>query len=382
MPDDYYEILGVPRNATKEQIKDAYRRLALKHHPDQNKEHGAEEKFKEISEAYAVLSDESKRAQYDEYGKEGFNQQYSAEDIFRNADFGEFEDIFKRMGFGGAAGGAGFGGFSSFFGGRGEYGRDLQAEVEISLEEVANETEKTIKYARRAECKKCRGTGAEPGSKVETCAKCRGRGQVQQTRHAMGMVFSTVGLCQDCSGSGQRIRTPCTKCDGSGAVREEEKLKVTIPAGVDDGMHLKLQGQGEHGRDGAGDLYVLVHVKKHEKFRREGTNLWTSAPITFAQAALGAKIEVPTLSGTAKLQIPKGTDSHTVFRLGGQGLPDVHGRRKGDEFVRVEIMVPKRLSKNDEELLLQLEKSHRPEKAASDREETGKDGKRKKFGLF
>lgn len=359
---DYYEVLGIAKNADKDEIKKAYRKLALKYHPDRNKEPEAAERFKEVSEAYAVLSDEKKRAQYDQYGHAGFDQMYSREDIFRNADFGDFEDIF-----GGFGGGDPFGGiFGSMFGqmfrGRGgpsrEYGADLETALEISLEEAAKGVKKDISYHRSKACSRCHGSGSEPGSSKSTCPDCHGKGQVQQARRAGPMAFYTVTTCKKCRGEGVFSDNPCKSCSGSGKMSSNEHIKVDIPAGIHSGMRLHLNGLGEYGKDGPGDLYVRAMIKPHKIFERKDDNLYLQMPISFSHAALGDGIEVPTLFGKAKLHIPQGTQSHTVFRLKGEGMPRLRGGGKGDLMVRVVIDVPKKLSKKQKELLKEFEKEN------------------------
>jgi molecular chaperone DnaJ len=356
---DYYEILGVARDATKDQLKDAYRTLALKYHPDRNKEAGAEEKFKEISEAYAALSDDEKRAAYDQYGHSGFDQRYSQEDIFRNANF---DDIFREFGFSfGGSGGSPFEDmiFSSMFGGqprrsRGK-GADLRYDLHITLEEAAHGVSKELAFKRNKKCGACKGSGAEPGSKVASCAKCGGQGQVRMVRRmgAFGS-FTSVGICPACNGKGARPSKACRECEGSGMVQAGEKFSVDIPAGVDTGSQLRLEGLGEHGPSADGDLYVFVSVKTHPVFRREGDDIFMDTQIGFSQAALGAEIEVPTLSGKAKFTIPSGTQTHTVFRLKGEGMPHVRGRGKGDQLIRVTVRTPTNLSDKQKKALAEL----------------------------
>ncbi len=356
---DYYEVLGVPKGASKDQIKKAYRELALKYHPDRNSGKDAEEKFKEISEAYAVLSDDAKREQYDQYGHAGFDQRYSKEDIFRNADFSDFSDLFKQFGFGDEI-------FSSMFGSgygrrrRGHYGRDLHAHVEITLEEAAAGTKRELYLEKEVLCTKCSGSGAEPGSGFKSCYKCGGKGELAQMRHMGPMVFRSITSCDVCNGEGKTVEKTCKSCRGKGTVSSSEKLSVQIPRGIRDGMQVRLDGQGEAARDGTGDLYITVSVLPHKIFERQRNDLYLEMPISFSQAALGAKIDVPTIDGKgAKLEIPPGTQSHTVFRLRGEGMPDVHGRGKGDELVRVIVQVPKKLSQKQKELLSQFEKEGR-----------------------
>lgn len=355
---DYYEVLGIGKDADTSEIKKAYRKLALKYHPDKNKDAGAEEKFKEISEAYAVLSDQNKRSAYDQYGHAGFDQRYSQEDIFRGADF---EDIFRSMGmdFGG---GGGFGDsiFSNIFGSmfsgmdRG-LGRRIATEIEISLKDAAKGVRHEIKYSRTVRCEKCDGTGAKD-SKLDTCSQCQGRGKVQQVRSLGGFGrFATVTACPTCSGKGQVPHTACSSCNGSGTAQKQESIEVNIPAGVSDGSALRLEGLGEYGPAGYGDLIVYVHVQEMEGFRREGDDLYTDAEIKFSTAAMGGKITVPTLESEADVKVPAGTRSHTLLRLKGEGMPHIHGSGKGDLYVRVIIEVPKNLSNKQKNLLREFD---------------------------
>jgi molecular chaperone DnaJ len=357
---DYYEVLGVQKGAGKDEIKKAYRKLALKFHPDRNKDEGSAEKFKEISEAYAVLSDEKKREQYDQYGHAGFDQMYSREDIFRNANMRDFQDIFQDMGMGGDPFGGIFGSmFGNMFRGGGgrsrDIGADLEIEVAISLEEAAKGIKKEITYHRSKACKRCSGSGNEPGTKVQQCEACGGRGQVQQARRAGPMAFYTVTTCPKCRGQGKRAEHPCKSCAGSGKQSANEHLKIEIPPGIHSGMRLHMGGLGAYGKDGHGDLYVRVFVQPHERFERDGEDLWVKMPISFPRAALGGDVKVPTLFGHAKLHIPAGTQSHTVFRLRDEGMPRLKGRGKGDEMVRVIVDVPKKLTKKQKELLKEFE---------------------------
>ncbi len=363
---DYYETLGVPKNAGADEIKSAYRKLALKFHPDRNKEPEAAERFKEISEAYAVLSDPKKREQYDAYGHAGFDQMYSQEDIFRGADFSDFDEVFRSFGF------DPFGGmFGSFMrgheGGRmREYGADLETGVEISLEEAAKGAKSDISYHRSKACQRCGGSGSEPGSQRKVCGACQGRGQVQQARRAGPMSFYTVTTCGRCRGEGSVVEKPCRTCGGSGKTSSNEHIKVTIPAGIHSGMRLRLDGLGEYGRDGPGDLFVRVEIKPHELFQREGDDLLIELPLSFSRAAIGGSVDIPTMFGKDRLHVPPGTASHTVFRLKGEGMPRLGRGGKGDELVRVVIEVPKSLTKRQKELL----------------EEFDKEGENKKKGFF
>ncbi len=308
MKRDYYEILGVPKEASVQQIKKAYRSLALKHHPDrveEGKKKEAEEKFKEISEAYGVLSDPQKRQMYDQYGHAGIDQRYTADDIFRGADFsgfGDLGDIFSQF-FGG--GGSGF----DFFGGGGgrggaRRGRDIQYEVDITLEEAFSGVKKKISVPRNEHCKHCGGSGAKPGSPTKTCATCRGQGRVVMS---MGGLFQMQQTCQDCGGSGKTITEYCPQCHGRGQVRVTRNIDVTIPAGVDSDSRLRVRGEGEVGAAGPGDLYVYIGVKPHSVFLRKGMDLVMDLPVDFYRAALGGEVEVKTLDGHVSMKVPAGT---------------------------------------------------------------------------
>ena len=351
---DYYEILGVSKGASAEEIKKAYRQLALKYHPDRNQSNKkeAEEKFKELSEAYAVLSDPQKRSVYDQYGHTGFDQRYSTEDIFRGADFSDFEDLFRGTVFGNL-----FGGLDEIFGsGRSSRrsgpraGRDLEYEFEITFREAAAGIEKTIVIPRIENCATCGGEGAKPGTKRKNCSKCQGRGQVVSSAG----YFRISQTCPQCHGEGSLITDPCPSCHGEGRVRAERKIRIKIPAGVDTGSRLRVPGEGEAGsRSGPpGDLYVAVLVKPDTIFEREGEHILCEVPVGFAQAALGAEVEVPTLDGKVKMKIPAGTPSGKIFRLKGKGMPRLDGYGKGDEHVRVMVSVPTDLTEEQKRLLL------------------------------
>lgn len=357
---DYYGVLGVKRGASAQEIKDAYRRLALQYHPDRNKSAGAEEKFKQISEAYAVLSDPEKRASYDEWGSEGFGQRFTQEDIFRNADFSDFEDVFRRMGFGFEGfGSSPFSGvFSDFSGFRRGRGEDAYAEVGLALEEAAKGIEKEISLKRLADCAHCGGTGSEDG-RLAVCSACNGTGQKRSARRVGYSQFISITACPQCRGAGRAASRPCKSCRGSGKERTAEKIAVKIPAGVGDGFRLRIAGKGnasvEPGEP-AGDLFVELRVRPHEVFERHGADLVVEQRISFALAALGGEIEVPTLSGKAVVSVPAGTQSGTVFRLKGKGVYDLRERRHGDELVRVTVDVPTKLSKRQKELLDEFDK--------------------------
>ena len=351
MATGYYELLGVTRDVSDSDLKKAYRKQAVKYHPDKNPgDEAAEAKFKEISEAYDVLKDSDKRAAYDRYGHAAFKQGgmgnpsggmgggMGGQDPF---------DIFREAFGGGGSGGGGI--FEEFFGGAGgqsaggaAHGSDLRYDLEISLEEAAKGTEKEIKYRRPVTCKKCTGSGAEPGSKKVTCATCRGSGQVTSNR---GFI-SYRQVCPDCQGTGQRIEKPCSDCRGEGRVMDSSSVKVRIPAGVSTGSKLRSAGKGEAGQMGgqSGDLYIMIQIKEHELFERQDNDLFCEVPIKFTLAALGGSISVPTLFGKGSLKIPAGTQTGTTFRLKEQGISALRGGRKGDLLIRVQVEVPTKLN--------------------------------------
>jgi molecular chaperone DnaJ len=350
---DYYEVLGVQKGASKDEIKDAYRKLAMQFHPDRNKDAGAEEKFKEISEAYAVLSDDQKRQQYDQLGHAGFDQRYTSEDIFRGTDF---DSVFRDMGFGDLFrtlfGGGGFGGFE-----RTNRGQDIAYDLQITLGEAAKGTEKEIEIPRTEKCDVCGGSGAQPGTSARTCPRCGGTGQVENVgKGAFGMYMRVVTACPTCRGKGKLIDTPCNKCHGSGLVRKRRKITVKVPMGIDEDYQLRLRGEGEMVANGgeAGDLYVIVHVKQHPQFMRDGNDLWHVAMISFPQAALGADIVVPTLDGQTTVKVHAGTQVGEVITLRGKGMPRFRGFGRGDLLVRIGIAVPQKLTSEQRTLLEQL----------------------------
>jgi len=351
---DYYEVLGVSRDASADDIKRAYRRMALKYHPDKNPENKkeAEAKFKECAEAYEVLSDPDKRRQYDQFGHEGLRgvgvRDYShipVEDIFSMFNL---DDL-----------------FGDFFGtGRRRAGRrtgptkgyDLETFVELTLDEVAHGTEKTIEFTRQDTCPECSGSGSARGSSPGRCPTCNGQGQVARG----GGFFQMVSTCPQCGGSGEVITNPCEKCRGSGQVPKKRVINVKIPAGVHEGQGIRIADEGEPGRNGGphGDLYCYVRIKPHEFLQRDGNDVIAVVPISFTQAALGATIKVPTLNGMKELKIPAGTQYGNIFRIKGQGLPDIRTRRIGDQLVQVKVEIPKRLSSKQEQLLREFEKEN------------------------
>jgi molecular chaperone DnaJ len=343
---DYYEVLGVERNAAPDEIKRAFRQAALKYHPDRNKEAGAEEKFKQVSEAYEVLSDPEKRNRYDRYGHRGLEgvgmhdfSGMAVDDIFS-----VFGDIFGDM-------------FGSFGGvrarARGDRGIDIQAVIEVDLQEVATGVEKSLRFQRADFCQTCGGKGAEPGSSPQTCRTCGGYGQVER-QTSMGLFITrSVVDCRDCHGRGEVIDRPCQQCHGSGRAQKECVINVKIPAGVHAGQRIRLRGEGEPGRSGMarGDLHCILRIRPHPFFERDGDHLICRLPISFTQAALGAQVEVPTLTGTTPLKIPAGTQHGAVFRLAGKGLPNLRNGRRGEEIVQVLIEIPSKLSRDQRELL-------------------------------
>ncbi|MBN6186208.1 molecular chaperone DnaJ [Aneurinibacillus sp. BA2021] len=339
---DYYEVLGLERSASEDEIKKAYRKLARKYHPDVNKEPDAEAKFKEVKEAYDVLSDAQKRASYDRFGHAGADQG----GFGGGADFGGFGDIFDM-----------------FFGGGGRrnpnaprQGDDLQYTMQIDFKEAVFGKETDIEIPKEATCSKCDGSGAEPGSKVETCHTCGGAGQQEVVQNTpFGRVVNRR-VCPTCKGSGQFISVKCSKCHGSGKEKIRRKIHIKIPAGVDDGARMRISGEGELGVNGGppGDLYVVFRVKPHEFFERDGNDIYCKVPITFAQAALGDEVEVPTIDGKVKLKVPAGTQTGTKFRLRGHGVPYLNRSGKGDQHVKVVVVTPTKLNDRQKELLREL----------------------------
>jgi len=359
--EDYYELLGVAKTATDEELKKAYRKKAVQFHPDKNPGNKqAEESFKKVSEAYEALKDPQKRAAYDRYGHAAF-QQGGVGPRGGGAGGGGFHDpfdIFREV-FGQGAQGAGGGGggiFEEFFGGGGGgngggpgRGSDLRYDLEITLEEAAHGAEKEISFRKLGECGHCHGSGAEPGSKRTTCPTCRGAGQVTTSRG----FFHVRQACPTCHGSGHRFEKVCAKCSGEGRVNETAKINVKIPAGVDTGNKLRSSGNGEAGVGGgeAGDLYIVIHIKEHEVFERQGDDLFCEIPIKFTLATLGGTIHVPTLQGKAALKIPSGTQSNTTFRLKGRGMPHLRGGAHGDQLIRVQVEVPTHLTSEQKKVL-------------------------------
>jgi len=345
---DYYEVLGVAKTATDVEIKSAYRKLAMKFHPDKNPgDHTAEDRFKEAAEAYAILADSEKRALYDRFGHAGVTSAAAAG--FDPSVFTGFEDILGNLG--------DIFGFGDLFGGgllRGgpQRGGHLRYDLEITFEESARGVDTTIQIPRQESCDTCHGTGAAPGSSPTTCPQCRGQGQV---RSQQGF-FTVARTCPQCRGAGRIITKPCATCRGAGRVARERKIKVKIPAGIATGQQLRVQGEGEGGSAGgpAGDLFVAVHVQEHEFFRRDGINLFCEIPVNFTTLALGGEIHVRTLDGKETVKIPEGTQTGTTLRLRGKGMPDVSGRGRGDLFATVQVLTPRKLSREQRQLLDQL----------------------------
>jgi molecular chaperone DnaJ len=345
---DYYEVLGIARAATEQEIKSAYRRLAVRYHPDKNPgDAAAEEKFKEAAEAYSILSDAEQRRRYDNFGHAGVSGS-GAGAGWGAPGFGGIEDILGDLfGFGDVFGGARGNRRSAA-----QRGADLRYDLEITLEEAAGGMTAQLRIPRLETCEKCKGSGAAEGTQPETCQTCNGAGQV---RYQQGF-FSVARTCATCRGTGRVIKSPCEGCKGAGRVEKERSMEVKIPAGVETGSRLRIAGEGESGTQGGptGDLYVVIHVKEHEQFERQGSNLYSSVPVTFAQAALGSEVTVPTLDGSQSLKIPAGTQTGTVFRVKGQGVPVLGGRGRGDLFVSVTVVTPTTLTREQRRLLEQL----------------------------
>lgn len=364
---DYYEVLHIPKSASLEDIKKAYREAALRYHPDrvpEKEKKESEEKFKEISEAYAVLSDPQKRALYDQHGHSGIDQRYAQEDIFRGTDFNTIFQDLSDFGFGEGL-------FDQIFGDAGvdifghrrkkkmrpSVGRDLQVAIEVTLEEAVFGAEKTIAFRRYDICSTCQGSGAKPGTSRMACPHCQGSGKQVTSSGGVRMIRP----CQYCNGEGSMAQTPCPDCQGAGRVQMTRRLKVTIPAGVDTGSELRLAGEGEIGPQGRGDLYLYIEVRPHARFQREGTHLVTEVSIPLTTAILGGEIAVPTLKNQVMMKIPAGTQNGTLFRLKGKGVPNVRGM--GDEIVKVSVEIPKSLSPEQRKLMEEFARTYPPRAA-------------------
>ena len=352
---DYYEVLGVSKGATDDEIKKSYRKLAKQYHPDLNPgDKAAEARFKEVNEAYEILSDKEKRARYDQFGHAGVDPNFNPGGGF-GGGFGGFTDMGDiDLGdlFGSFFGG-GFGGGGSSRRNGPQKGETIRTGVAISFEEAAFGCEKEVTVSRTEQCDVCHGTGCAPGTTAEVCPDCHGSGTVRIQRGGGGFSFATTTTCPKCRGAGKIIHRPCKTCNGAGSVRRQKKLAVTIPAGIDNGQAVSLRGQGGAGKNGgpAGDLLIAVTVRPHPTFRREGTSVYMDQPVSFVQAALGAELEIPTIDGTVKYTMPEGTQSGTTFRLRGKGIPGLNGRGRGDQYVTVKVQVPTGLSRAQKDAL-------------------------------
>ncbi len=365
---DYYEVLGVTKGASDEEIKKAFRKMSKKYHPDLNpgnKE--AEEKFKEVNEAYQVLSDADKKSRYDRFGHAGVDPSYGAGGAgggFNGAGF-DFGDIFGDI----------FGGFGGFGGGARRNGprrgADVRQTVDVSFEEAAFGCAKKINITKQEKCDSCNGTGAKPGTVAETCSHCGGTGQIQTQQRTILGYMTNVTTCPHCHGEGKIIKEPCRDCRGTGKTRKSKTIEINIPAGIDNGQTMQLSGQGEAGDRGGpnGDLLITVRVRPHEIFRREGNDVYISMPISFAQAALGATLTVPTLDGAVEYEIPEGTQTGTRFRVRGKGIPYIRSKNRGDQFVTVNVEVPKNLTQRQKEILMEFDedKNYKLKKSFTDK---------------
>ncbi|MCI8739685.1 MAG: molecular chaperone DnaJ [Oscillibacter sp.] len=351
---DYYEVLGVSKGASQDEIKRAYRKLAKANHPDLNPgDKAAEARFKEVNEAYEILSDSDKKARYDQYGHAGVDPNFGAGGGFDGGfDFGDLGDLFGSF-FGG-----GFGGRRSNPNAP-QRGESIRLSLAVSFEEAAFGCEKAVTVERMEQCDTCHGNGCAPGATPEICPDCHGTGQVQVRRQTPMGVFATTSPCSKCGGKGKIIHQPCKDCRGTGAVRKRKTIQASIPAGIDHGQTISIRGQGHAGTNGgpAGDLLITITVRPHDLFRREGTSVLCEAPITFAQAVLGAELEIPTIDGKVKYDLPEGTQSGTTFRLKGKGIPTINGRGRGDQYVTVYIETPRNLNKEQKEALKRFAES-------------------------
>jgi len=374
---DYYKVLGVARNDSEEEIRKAFRKKALEYHPDRNKSAGAEDKFKEINEAYQVLSDTKKRSLYDRHGEAGVSTNGGFDRPFDGFDvFGGFGDIFDSF----------FGDVSGRRARQAQRGGDLQQRVVLSFEEAVFGTEREVEVTRLERCQRCSGAGNEPGTTIGRCTTCRGSGQVRRSQRSIFGQFSQISACPTCQGSGNVIKNPCTTCRAAGVERRKRKIAVSIPAGVEGGMQVRLSGEGDVGRDGgpSGNIYVHVDVRNHQFFNRDGNDLVYRLPINMAEAALGVEKSVPTLDGASEtLKVPQGTQAGAEFRIRGKGIPHLHSDRRGDLRVLVDLQVPRTLDSNQrkllEDLAFALNSDHPPEEEPNPDGETEGDSSK---GLF
>lgn len=366
---DYYEVLGVSKSASDDEIKKAFRQQSKKYHPDLHPgDKTAEEKFKEVNEAYQVLSDADKKSRYDRFGHAGVDPNYGAGGAgggFNGAGF-DFGDIFGDI----------FGGFGGFGGGGGRRngprrGADVRQVVDVTFEEAAFGCTKKINLTKQEKCDTCNGSGAKPGTTAETCPHCRGTGQIQTQQRTILGYMTNVTTCPDCKGEGKIIKEPCRDCRGTGKVRKSKTIEINIPAGIDNGQTMQLSGQGEAGDRGGpnGDLLITIRVRPHEIFKREGNDVYIAMPISFAQAALGATLTVPTLDGAVEYEIPEGTQTGTKFRLRGKGIPYIRSKSRGDQYVTVNVEVPKNLTQKQKDILMEFDedKNYKQKKTFSDK---------------
>lgn len=367
MAKDFYEVLGVGKGASPDEIKKAYRSLAMKLHPDKNKDKNAENLFKEVNEAYAVLSDPEKRRQYDAYGPDAFRQRYTQQDIFRDFDF---EKVFRDMGISFGMGDFGSGMFGDLFGfqtQRQDSGNDILARVSLTLREAYSGAEKQMRVRHVAACERCGGKGNEPGSSILKCDKCGGRGQVAATARTPFGVMQTVTQCPKCGGSGKTLERPCRDCGGQGRKVVEQTVKVDMPKGIDNGMRLRLKGMGDFGRERAGDLYVEASVEGDSRFEREGDDLHVEQRIPFYTAILGGTVAVPTMEGDKEIRIEEGTQDNAKVVMRGHGMPRFRGSGRGDQIVTIKVDMPRSMSKEQRDLIKRFEEL---------------DGKKRRFGVF
>ncbi len=365
MADDYYQVLGVPKSATQDQIKKAYRDLAMKLHPDRNKEKGSEEHFKKVNEAYAVLSDAEKRQKYDAYGPDAFNQQFSQEDIFRGSNI---NDILREMGvnfnFGGGSP------FGNMYGAQdANTGRSLLYHMDITLREASTGAKKEVSIKHIGKCSRCAGSGAEPGSRVIKCSECKGAGNVRTISNTIFGRMQVMAVCNNCGGAGSTYEKKCRTCSGKGSSVANEKVQVSIPAGVRDGMRLRLEGMGDFGKNGQGDLFIEIGVESDREFERDGDDLHVSVKVPFYTTILGGNISVPTLKGPKSVMISPGTQQNEEVKVRGEGIKHLNSSGSGDLIATIKVDIPKSLSRDEEETIKRFRELHE-----------GKD--KKKFGIF